>query len=91
MNIVRYLVEQGVNIEKFDAGDFDDVGWAPLMSAAAKGHMDIVRYLVEQGANMETADEYDYAPLKIACEYGHLDVVRYKNKGQTRKKSLSAA
>ncbi|ORX63233.1 ankyrin, partial [Anaeromyces robustus] len=50
---IRFLVEQGANINKID-----NQGKTPLFIACRKGNESIIRFLVEQGAdiNKDTMD-----------------------------------
>ena len=69
LEIVKYLVEKGVNIHSLD-------GYA-LKCAARKGYFFIVKYLVEKGASIYVRDHEGDSPLKNAAECGHLNVVKY--------------
>ena len=71
LDIVRYLVEQGADMEKGDIG-----GWTPLMTASARGHLDVARYLLEQGANRDKADSLGWTSLHLAAFYGLLDIAK---------------
>ena len=51
IDIVRYLVEQGADMEKVDID-----GDSPLIGASVWGHLNVVRYLLEQGANRDKAN-----------------------------------
>jgi len=64
MNIVKYLVECGMNISSN----------ALLYSACKRDCLDIVKYLVEHGANIHLHNDL---ALQIASEYGSLSVVVY--------------
>ena len=69
---VRYLVEQGADLE---ATRYDD--YTPLHDAAAVGHLAVVRYLVEQGADLEAKGRYDLTALLSAAYRGHWEVVKF--------------
>jgi len=71
LEIVRYFVESGLDIEK---GDSD--GATPLFATAGEGHLEVVRYLVEQGAN-KNIQHGEENSLSTAATNGHLEVVRY--------------
>ena len=64
-DIVKYLVENGVNVENI---------YNPLTKAAENGHLDIVKYLVENGADIHIDRDL---PLAYATENDHYDVVKY--------------
>ena len=46
--VVRFLVEQGADIEKADPD-----GWTPLHVSSVYGFVEVVRYLLEQGADRD--------------------------------------
>ena len=70
LDIVRYLVQQGVDPQRGPAG------YTPLHVACEGGHLDIVRYLVQQGVDPQRGPA-GYTPLHEACEEGHLDIVKF--------------
>ena len=72
IDIVKYLVEHGANINKEDKND-----WTPLFWACKEGHKDIVECLVEQGVNVNKEDNDGWTPLILACKEGHKDIVKY--------------
>ena len=69
--VVRYLVEQGANMEKADQN-----GWNPVINASFSGHLGVVRYLLEQGANRDKADRGGYTPIHFAARQGHLEIAK---------------
>ena len=69
--VVRYLVEQGADMEKTNRDD-----WTPLMIASYCGHLEVMRYLLEQGANRDKANIYGYTSLHWAAFYGHLEIAK---------------
>ena len=60
--VVRYLVEQGADMEKAN-----NRGW---------GHLEVVRYLLEQGANRDKADITGWTSLHWAAHQGHLEIAK---------------
>ena len=68
LDIIRYLVEKGSDIEKEDS-----YGWTPIGNAASHGHLESTRYLLEQGANRDKPNEWSMTPLHLAAEDGHLE------------------
>jgi len=66
LDIVRYLVEKGVNIHT--CNDY------ALKHASEYGHLPVVQYLLENGVNIHV--ENDYA-LRIASSKGNLHIVRF--------------
>ena len=72
LDVVRFLVEQGTDMEKSDKN-----GWTPLLTATCGDHIEVVRYLLEQGANRDKADStYGQTSLHLAASYGHLEIVK---------------
>ena len=64
LNIVKYLVEQGIDFQEEDA----------LVYAVRNGHLDIVKYLVEKGSDIHINNE---EPLREASKRGYLNIVKY--------------
>ena len=69
--VVRYLVEQGADV---NATDFK--GETALHSAAEAGDLAVVEYLVGQGASLTATTNDGYTPKGLAS-HGHTDVVAY--------------
>lgn len=65
---VRYLVEQGGNIEV--TGPWNDT---PLIRAAYRGQIDVVKYLVERGAKMTDGEGI----VKMAKDRGFQEIANY--------------
>jgi len=72
INIIKHLIEYGVNINKED-----NDGNSPLFYACLSGNMTVVRYLIEQGANINKLNKYGETPLFYACEDGNEAIVKY--------------
>ena len=71
LDILRYLVEQGADMEKTDR-----FGYSPLMDASSGGHLEVARYLLEQGANRDKANNGGYTSLHWAARNGHLETAK---------------
>ena len=71
LDIVRYLVEQGADMEKADI-----LGETPLMNASDKGHLEITRYLLEQGADRDMANNVGHTPLHYAAQFDQLEIAK---------------
>ena len=65
--VVRYLVEQGADMEKEDRD-----GWTPLMC----GYLEVTRYLLEQGANRDKASNHRITSLHWAAKRRHLEIAK---------------
>lgn len=72
LNIVKYLLENGAEIDKENG-----YGWTPLMCASMNGFLDIVKYLVDKGANIEIKTDSKWTALTFASMEGRLEVVKY--------------
>lgn len=66
LDIIRYLVEQGSNINSNDN--------SALKYSSEFGHLAVVQYLVTNGADVQANNNY---ALRLACQNGHMDVVQY--------------
>ena len=69
--VVRYLVEQGADMEKVH-----NDGFTSLIRASMNGHLEMVRYLLEQGANRDKVNNYDNTSLHLAANWGHLEIAQ---------------
>merc|ERR1712113_992837 len=73
LNIVKYLVEKGANVDAFD-----DKNYTAMMHANANNRLEILKYLMEKGANVDAHNiEESTSSLILACNGGHLEVVKY--------------
>ena len=70
-DVVRFLVEQGAEMEKCDRS-----GNSPIAVASMCGHLEITRNLLEQGADRDKADNNGWTPLHLAAERGHLETAK---------------
>ncbi|XP_061184254.1 uncharacterized protein LOC133192274 [Saccostrea echinata] len=71
--IVKYLVENGANINLYNH-EYK----TPLHKASEYGNTEIIMQLVEHGDNINLATLWEgEAPLHIASEYGHTEIVKY--------------
>ena len=69
--VVRYLVEQGANMEKADQH-----GCNPVINASFSGHLGVVRYLLEQGADRDKVTTDGNTSLHYAARHGHLEIAK---------------
>ena len=74
LDIVKSLIEQGVDIEAKDIYEDDDTA---LMWSSLKGHLEIVKYLIEQGANVNAKNKNGYTALIWSAYNGHIDIIKY--------------
>ena len=72
LDVVRYLVQQGADIEKVDS-----YGNSPLIHASMEGHSEVARYLLEQGANRDKANLWGNTSLHMAAaDNGRLETAK---------------
>ena len=71
LGIIRYLVEQGADIEK--ACRFN---CTPIILASQYGHLEVVRYLQEQGASLKKTNIMGETSLHYAASRGHLEIAK---------------
>jgi ankyrin repeat protein len=70
LNIVQYLVKNGVSVTR----KYSD-GFTPLDQAVGEGHNDIIDFLIQSGIDVNQRTVNGTA-LHTACAYGKLDVVK---------------
>lgn len=72
---VRFLLDQGVNIEERDQDHFE-TGDTALMEAADNGHSETVVYLLDRRANIEAKNARGDTTLINAASDGRTEVVK---------------
>jgi ankyrin repeat protein len=82
IDIVRYLVSCGANVNPHPNDRWRPLMWTPLMYAAKHGDHDMVRYLVDNGANVNTCslrDQvlYRLSPWMHAIKLGSIDILKF--------------
>jgi len=70
IDIVKYLLEKGANINSRDP-----MGSTPLHVACLLNHTRLVSLLLSHGALPDALTEDDWAPLHIACQQGNLSSI----------------
>jgi ankyrin repeat protein len=71
LQVVRYLLRQGVDVNVRDSGHDTS-----LLLASWKGHLDVVQCLLKHGADVDLQDYFLNTPLILAANWGHVDAVR---------------
>lgn len=80
--MVRFLIEQGAEIDEIGVNDFGDrrkkkeEGTA-LHKAAAKGNIALAALLLEKGATLRVEDPLGRTPIQRAREEGQEEMVRF--------------
>ena len=72
MQIIRYLVEHGADINKINK-----YGEVPLTYACRNGNILLVKCLVEHGADINKENNESKTPLFKACSNGNEAIVKY--------------
>ncbi|KAL6589059.1 ankyrin repeat-containing domain protein, partial [Neocallimastix sp. 'constans'] len=70
--IIKYLVEQGTDVNKGN-----NRAETPLHDACNNENEDLIKYLVEHGADINKENINDEIPLFIACERGIEKIIKY--------------
>lgn len=60
LDIVKYLVEQGANIEYKESD-----GFTPLKCSTLRNRCDIIKYLISVGADYKTKDRLGMTPIDL--------------------------
>ena len=84
MDVVRFLVEKGADIE---ARDKD--GYTPLMFTAMHAERDALKFLLEKGARTEPVDEKGCTAAQIARDCDHPDVAEFITAHEQRKVDMA--
>ena len=71
LQVVRYLLRQGVDVNSRNSGND-----TPLLLASWQGHLDVVQCLLKHGADVNLLDDNHNTPLTWAAYSGHVKVVR---------------
>ena len=69
-DLINTLIEVGADIDKPA-----DLGWTPLMFAAAEGHPETVSALIKGGANVNATNTLGRTALMFASSYGFTAIV----------------
>ena len=72
LSIVKYLVEQGADINHGTKSQS-----TPIRGAAYDGHLNVVKYLQEKGADIHVPNHCGQSPLGIAAAMKRMDCAKY--------------
>ena len=67
--IAKFLIDTGA-----DVNEKDEIGWTPLMYAAANGHTETAKLLIDKGANVNAMGNGMETALYAAEFRGHTDI-----------------
>ncbi|OUM66909.1 hypothetical protein PIROE2DRAFT_29779, partial [Piromyces sp. E2] len=70
-NIVKLLIENGVDLSKVNKDGDTPLIWACRMKRENRND-DIAKFLIENGADLNKANKDGNTPLIIACESEHI-------------------
>ena len=73
--MVKYLIEQGVDVNKCNSGRTDEQ--SPLHLAADHGDVETVKLLAASGANIYRKDDFYNTPRYIAARKGRQQIVEF--------------
>lgn len=76
LEMLKLLVEAGVDINTPDRRSQTSKARTPLQEASRKGWIEGVKLLLELGADIDACEEGDVTALHIAARMGHADVVK---------------
>jgi len=69
----EYLIKAGAVVNSLS---HNELGAAPILSAAAAGHAKIVLLLLKHNANPNTRENHGYTPLHAAAQNGDTEIIR---------------
>ena len=74
MEIVKYLVSNGANVNVKDKHDL-----TPIHDGARMGCLEVVKFLSQNGANLDGKAVFDWTPMHCAARSGtgYLEVVKF--------------
>ncbi len=72
MNIVRYLVENGL-----DLNVKNKYGILPIYYASLGGQLEVIKYFVSLGVDIFEKDNWGWLCIHYASHHGKVDVVKY--------------
>ena len=75
LDMCRFLIEMGANVDTKGFGFLRCDGWSPLAVAAEQGHRTIVEFLLEAGVNVDAKSVCGGTALYWAAREGHPAVV----------------
>jgi ankyrin repeat protein len=75
--IVKFVVEEGTDIDSLDTDTVDGKGITALAYAIHKNDFGMAKFLLKHGANIDKADQYDRTPLMRAVEQGDAKAVSF--------------
>jgi len=74
MEIIRWLVHQGVDV---NAKDWRNNEQTPIHLALAANNIEVAKYLFSQGGNVHAKNKLCVTPLHLAANIGNLEIVEY--------------
>ncbi|CAF1612842.1 unnamed protein product, partial [Didymodactylos carnosus] len=75
-DILKLLVENGLDVNYKIEGKGETAGRTPLFCACAKGYQNIVQYLIQKGADVNGTEKSGLSCLHIASAMDHGETVR---------------
>lgn len=66
LDIVRYLISNGVKADDLESKSLNQMMTSPLISAATAGHEEIVKFLLDHGADSNYLDRSGTSALTAA-------------------------
>ena len=74
MEIVKYLVSNGANVNVKDKHDL-----TPIHDGARMGCLEVVKFLTQNGANLDGKAVFDWTPMHCAARSGtgYLEIVKF--------------
>ena len=82
VDVVRYLLEAGANINEIpdndEVRDYSHKGSTKnaLCAAASNGRVEVVKLLLDQGGDKSIKDSHGKTPLQLAEQNGHEECVK---------------
>ena len=72
--IIKFLIENGADVNFQTEDGWTSYGWTALMSAVEQGNIEISKLLIENGADVNLQNENGWSALKYAIKQRNIEI-----------------